>query len=87
MQLPMPTIEEIHATIGKGETIIVKLFAPERQLQQITPSWRAVMSEVLFILTIIFVAYVIYHTINEQKETPTSAAPKTILKQIKVILL
>ena len=34
------------------------------------------MSEVLFILTIIFVAYVIYHTINEQKETPTSAAPK-----------
>jgi len=34
------------------------------------------MSEALFILTIIFVAYVIYHTINEQKETPTSAAPK-----------
>ena len=34
------------------------------------------MPEVLFILTIIFVAYVIYHTINEQKGTPTSVAPK-----------
>ena len=34
------------------------------------------MSEVLFILTIIFVAYVVYQTVNEQKETPKSVAPK-----------
>ena len=34
------------------------------------------MPEILFILTIIFVAYVIYHAVNEQKEPPTSLAPK-----------
>jgi len=72
----MPTVEEIHATIGRGETIIVELFAPERQLQQIIQSWRAVMPEILFILTIIFVAYVVYEAVNDQKETPKSVAPK-----------
>jgi hypothetical protein len=35
------------------------------------------MSEVLFILTIIFVAYVVYKTVNEQKETPK---PTTVPK-------
>ncbi|MDD1636266.1 MAG: hypothetical protein LUQ06_08390 [Methylococcaceae bacterium] len=39
-------------------------------------SWRAVMSEALFILTVIFVAYVVYKTVNEQKATPKSAVPK-----------
>ncbi len=34
------------------------------------------MSEALFILTVIFVAYVVYKTVNEQKETPKSAVPK-----------
>jgi hypothetical protein len=34
------------------------------------------MSEVLFILTIIFVAYVVYQAVNDQKETPKSATPK-----------
>ena len=34
------------------------------------------MSEALFILTVIFVAYVVYKTVNEQKETPKSAEPK-----------
>jgi hypothetical protein len=35
------------------------------------------MSEALFILTTIFVAYVIYKTVNEQKASPKSAVPKT----------
>jgi hypothetical protein len=39
-------------------------------------SWRAVMSEALFILIIIFVAYVVYKTVNEQNTTPKSAEPK-----------
>ena len=34
------------------------------------------MSEALFILTVIFVAYVVYKTVNEQKETPKSTGPK-----------
>lgn len=34
------------------------------------------MSEALFILTVIFVAYVVYKTVNEQKATPKSAVPK-----------
>lgn len=34
------------------------------------------MSEALFILTTIFVAYVVYKTVNEQKATPKSAEPK-----------
>jgi hypothetical protein len=34
------------------------------------------MSEALFILTVIFVAYVVYKTVNEQKETPKSAVLK-----------
>ena len=34
------------------------------------------MSEALFILTVIFVAYVVYKTVNEQKETPKSAVQK-----------
>ena len=34
------------------------------------------MSEALFILTTIFVAYVVYKTVNEQKATPKSAVPK-----------
>jgi hypothetical protein len=38
-------------------------------------SWRSVMSETLFILTVIFVAYVVYKTVNEQKETPKPPVP------------
>ena len=34
------------------------------------------MPEVLFILTIVFVAYVVYQAVNDQKETPKSVAPK-----------
>ena len=34
------------------------------------------MSEALFILTVIFVAYVVYKTVNEQKETPKPVGPK-----------
>jgi hypothetical protein len=34
------------------------------------------MSEALFILTVIFVAYVVYKTVNEQKETPKSPVSK-----------
>jgi hypothetical protein len=34
------------------------------------------MSEAFFILTIIFVAYVVYKTVNEQKETPKPAVTK-----------
>ena len=46
------------------------------------------MTEVLFVLTIIFVAYVIYVLVNEHKATPKSAvpiakpeAPKEVAKQ------
>ncbi|MGZ8946026.1 MAG: hypothetical protein ACXW1W_11445 [Methylococcaceae bacterium] len=35
------------------------------------------MTEVLFILTTIFVAYVVYVAVNEHKATPKSTAPKT----------
>ena len=34
------------------------------------------MSEALFVLTVIFVAYVVYKTVNEQKETPKSQVSK-----------
>ena len=34
------------------------------------------MTEVLFILTVIFVAYVVYKTVNEQKETPNPTVTK-----------
>ncbi len=43
------------------------------------------MSEALFILTVIFVAYVVYRTVNEQKEPSTPKAkpeaPKVVAKQ------
>jgi hypothetical protein len=48
-------------------------------------SWRAVMSEALFILTVIFVAYVVYKTVNEQKATPKSAVPKAKPEAPKVV--
>ncbi|MDD5632979.1 MAG: hypothetical protein PHI13_13260 [Methylococcales bacterium] len=35
------------------------------------------MTEAFFILTIIFVAYVIYITVNEQKETPNTTVTKS----------
>jgi hypothetical protein len=35
------------------------------------------MSEAFFILTIIFVAYVVYKTVNEQKETPNPTVTKS----------
>jgi hypothetical protein len=35
------------------------------------------MTEVLFILTVIFVAYVVYVVVNEHKATPKSTMPKT----------
>jgi hypothetical protein len=38
-------------------------------------SWRAVMTEALFILTVIFVAYVVYNIVNGQKETPNPPVP------------
>ena len=48
------------------------------------------MSEVLFILTTIFVAYVVYKTVNEQKASPKPSiskakpeAPKVVAEQIK----
>ena len=34
------------------------------------------MSEALFILTVIFVAYVVYKTVNEQKEKPNPSVTK-----------
>ncbi|MEI6147441.1 MAG: hypothetical protein D0531_06805 [Methylococcales bacterium] len=39
------------------------------------------MFEIFFMFTVIFVAYVVYHMFNEQKEAPapTSSAPKTQL--------
>jgi len=37
--------------------------------------WRAIMTEGLFILTTIFVAYVVYAIIDEQKATAKSKAP------------
>jgi hypothetical protein len=40
-------------------------------------SWRAVMTEMLFILTVIFVAYVVYVAVSEHKATPKSIVPKT----------
>ena len=43
------------------------------------------MSEALFILTVIFVAYVVYKTVNEQKETPKSALPKAKPEAPKVV--
>jgi len=43
------------------------------------------MSEVLFILTVIFVAYVVYKTVNEQKETPKSTVPKAKPEAPKVL--
>jgi predicted transcriptional regulator len=43
------------------------------------------MSEVLFILTVIFVAYVVYKTVNEQKETPKSTVPKAKPEAPKVV--
>ena len=38
------------------------------------------MSEALFVLTIIFVAYVVYKTVNEQKETPNHTVTKSKLE-------
>ena len=43
------------------------------------------MSEALFILTVIFVAYVVYKTVNEQKETPKSTVPKAKPEAPKVL--
>jgi hypothetical protein len=50
--------------------------------------WRVVMTEGLFILTIIFVAYVVYVTVNQHKTTAktqepeaTPEAPKVTAKQ------
>ena len=43
------------------------------------------MSEALFILTVIFVAYVVYKTVNEQKATPKSAVPKAKPEAPKVV--
>ena len=43
------------------------------------------MSEALFILTTIFVAYVVYKTVNEQKATPKSAEPKAKPEASKVL--
>ena len=43
------------------------------------------MSEALFILTTIFVAYVVYKTVNEQKETTKSAVPKAKPEAPKVV--
>ncbi len=37
--------------------------------------WRAIMTEGLFILTTIFVAYIVYAIIDEQKTTAKSKAP------------
>ncbi|WP_262966049.1 hypothetical protein [Methylobacter psychrophilus] len=39
------------------------------------------MSEVLFILTTIFVAYVVYKTVNEKKAVPKPEAPKVAVEQ------
>jgi hypothetical protein len=43
------------------------------------------MSEALFILTVIFVAYVVYKTVNEQKTTPKSAVTKAKPESTKVV--
>ena len=43
------------------------------------------MSEALFILTVIFVAYVVYKSVNEQKATPKSAVPKAKSEAPKVV--
>jgi hypothetical protein len=43
------------------------------------------MSEALFILTVIFVAYVVYKSVNEQKATPKSAVPKAKPEAPKVV--
>ena len=43
------------------------------------------MSEALFILTTIFVAYVVYKTVNEQKAIPKSAEPKAKPEASKVL--
>ena len=42
------------------------------------------MSEALFILTTIFVAYVVYKTVNEQKAKPEATAPKAKPEAAKV---
>lgn len=39
------------------------------------------MTEMLFILTVIFVAYVVYVAVNEHKATPKSETPKEAAKQ------
>ena len=44
------------------------------------------MSEALFILTTIFVAYVIYKTVNEQKATTKSAAPKAKAEEPEMVV-
>jgi hypothetical protein len=43
------------------------------------------MSEALFILTVIFVAYVVNKTVNQQKETPESVEPKAQPAALKVV--
>jgi hypothetical protein len=43
------------------------------------------MSEALFILTVIFVAYVVYKTANEQKASPKSEVPKAKAEAPKVV--
>jgi hypothetical protein len=43
------------------------------------------MSEALFILTVIFVAYVVYKTVNEQKATPKSAVTKAKPESTNVV--
>ena len=43
------------------------------------------MSEALFILTVIFVAYVVYVAVNEHKATSKSAVPKAKPEAPKVV--
>jgi predicted transcriptional regulator len=43
------------------------------------------MTEVLFILTVIFVAYVVYVAVNEHKATPKSAVSKAKLEAPKEV--
>ena len=43
------------------------------------------MSEAMFILTVIFVAYVVYKTVNERKETTKSSVSKAKTEAPKVV--
>ena len=44
------------------------------------------MFEVMFIFTVIFVAYVVYTTVNEQKAMPTPSEPKIKPEAAKVVI-